>query len=593
MSRQSTSIRRSRTPTAMRRSIVAFGALLGVLLGQPAVAATYWVGSGAGCTHATLDAAFAAALANGTSPDFIKVASGPPPLGGLIEITDDSLYLEGGYGFCGDASGGSPTIISVPGAHDAFWIHGTSPVNLRLRNVRIDMGPSAGRAIRLEEQGRAQLTAATLLGGQAADGGNVWMSGPDTFLTVESGSRIALGEATLGNGGGVYCSAGGTVTLQYGSFITQNTAFQSGGGLYLDDCSLHWHTYNSAAGDIPDVSEIAENGALHGDGGGIAAVGGSYVVATGNEPTMPAILASNYAADGGRGGAAFFADAGTQGYFRNAHIFDNGADGFGGALYVEAGAIVEVELDPSSCSLGRGCSQIVRNRSWTGAGGGVFVGAGGQTWIRRTTLSENYTLTDSSGAALAAYGAGALLVVEGCEIYNNDPNSFAGVESPQILAGNLASLTVAFSTIVEATAAPGMAVFENANAASLSLLSSVVQAPHTFVLPPPPATQVHCVITRETASLPPSAQAVVVVTNPALIFRLTTPEDYSIFRYSEAQDFCDTSQWVPFATDIEGQPRGHDDPTFIDILGPFDVGADEWRPEVFADGFEGGDLGRW
>lgn len=577
---------------AHRSPWTALAAVLGALCVPSAEAATYWVGSGAGCTHATLDSAIAAAQANGTSPDFIRLA-GAVTLGDLIEITNDTLFVEGGYSVCGGPAGTSRTSIDVPGAHDAFWIHGASPALLRLHNVRVEMGPAAGRILRLEEHGWAQVTNSELLNGQAAAGGNVWMSGADTQLTVESSSRIALGTATSGNGGGIYCEAGGKVIFQYQSFLTQNTAFLSGGGLYLDSCELYWTSYNTATGETPAVSEIAENIALHGDGGGVAALAGSYISATGTHPAVPASLAGNLAGDGGRGGGAYLAGPGTQAFFANAHFYDNTANGPGGALYVEAGAIAEVELLPTYCSLGRGCSEISLNRSQTSYGGGVFVGAGGQTWIRRTTLTGNYTVTASSAAALGALGAGALLVVEGCEIYDNDPNLAAGVESPQIAAGSSASLTVAFSTIVEQTAAPGMAVFENANATTMRLLSSVVQAPRTFTAPPPPATQVHCVIVKETASLPAGAQSVVLVTDPSLIFRLSTPEDYSIFRHSEAQDFCDTSQWDPWSSDIEGQDRGYDDPTFIDILGPFDIGADEWRPEIFADGFESGTLIGW
>ena len=571
--------------------VIAFCALLGGLLGQPAAADTYWVGSGAGCTHATLDAALAAALANGPGSDFVRIAAPTVSLGSIVSVTDDWILIEGGYDFCTDPTPDSTSDITVSGAHDAFWVHGTNPSSLYLRSVRVLMGPSAGRVLKIEGQSEVHVDGSTLLDGQAPEGGNVWISGANASIWVERRTRIAWGNATSGNGGGIYCEVGARVWLQDRAFVTENTAFLSGGGLYLDDCELQWSSH--IAGNPTDVSEIAENASLHGDGGGIAAVGGSYVAAFGSEPTMPAILNGNYAGDGGRGGAIYVAGSGTHGGLVNVHVSQNTANGEGGGLFIDSGAELEMELWPATCSIGRGCSELVENRSQSSAGGGAFVAAGGHAWIRRTSIHRNFTVTSSSGAALAAYGPGALLVVEGNEIYDNDPNSFSGVESPQIFAGNSASLTVAFSTIVEATAAPGMAVFNNANAASLRLLSSVVQAPHTFTLPPPPATQVHCVITRETASLPPSAQAVVVVTNPALIFRLSTPEDYSIFRHSEAQDFCDTSQWDPWTSDIEGQDRGYDDPTFINILGPFDVGADEWRPEVFADGFESGDLGSW
>ena len=53
--------------------VIAFCALLGGLLGQPAAADTYWVGSGAGCTHATIQAAVNAAVAS-VEADEIRIS---------------------------------------------------------------------------------------------------------------------------------------------------------------------------------------------------------------------------------------------------------------------------------------------------------------------------------------------------------------------------------------------------------------------------------------------------------------------------------------------------------------------------------------
>ena len=80
-------------------------ALVGVWLPGPLQAADYWVGSSGPCTHASVGAAFAAALANGPTPDTIRIAGGSAhyPLTALVEVTNDDITVLGGYNSCGDS----------------------------------------------------------------------------------------------------------------------------------------------------------------------------------------------------------------------------------------------------------------------------------------------------------------------------------------------------------------------------------------------------------------------------------------------------------------------------------------------------------
>jgi len=50
---------------------------------------------------------------------------------------------------------------------------------------------------------------------------------------------------------------------------------------------------------------------------------------------------------------------------------------------------------------------------------------------------------------------------------------------------------------------------------------------------------------------------------------------------------------APTDHDFEDQVRGFDDPSEVNGLVADDLGADEWRPELFADGFETGNTLRW
>lgn len=574
---------------------VATAAIAALWLPKKLLAAEFWVGSSGPCTHATVGAALTAALANGPTADTIRLTGGSAhyPLTAPIVVSDDDITIVGGYGVCGNLTPSvNRAVLDVTGAADAFRVFGATPStpgHLRLDTVTVAMDPGSGRALKIEANGSVEVYSASIASGHATDGGNIHLSGAGSLLEVRVNSNVVWGEADPGDGGGIYCEAGGQVVLESGSQIGGNLAQQSGGGIYLDDCDLTFTTWIEANPVPHGYTDIYENQATVGNGGGIAAVNGATVHAVGSHPDDPARISSNYA--NGTGGGIYAEGLGTEVFLTNGDLWDNRATGAGGGVSVASGALFEMDQDPIHCRRGRDCSRIRTNFTYS-YGGGLVVGAGSTARVLRTAVTENYTKNSSGGAALAAIGAGANLLVEGAVIYNNDPNSFVGVESSRIASGSSASATVAFTTIVEETTSAATAVFENANAVAMSVQSSIVQASHTFTAVPP-ATQVRCAIVREAASLPAGSLMISTIVDPALIFRLSQPDDYALFQFSEAEEFCNTSTYTPTRPDLDGQTRGYDDPDFANILGPYDVGADEWRPEVFGDGFESGDSSGW
>lgn len=554
---------------------------------------TFRVGVGTGCTHATLELAIAAAAANGPGDDEIFLTSPAITLGGLIEINNQTLSVLGGFSSCAAVAATGRTTLTRTGPSDAFWVHGTATTELRLGEIDLVMGPSAGRGMLIEGPGSTTvyLNNSSVTEGQAPEGGNIWIGGASSLLYVTD-SVISLGQATVGDGGGIYCEAGAEVSLDQGSDLHTNSAAGAGGGAFVDGCHLG---VSSGWDGIPGGpnSHIYFNQALSGKGGGIGAVGGASVVLLGSEPSRHVDLSENFALGvaGGSGGGLSLEGVGTQATIWNSWIDGNRSHQAGGGVYVGSGAYFMMGVNPLNCWPGRDCSELINNDSAASGGGGIAVMPGAEAHIRQTEISGNYTGGGGSGAAMAITGAGAILNVEGCTIFHNFHAPPEGTESPRIFAGPASTLTVAFSTIVEDLVAPGMAVLQNNNAVSMRLLSSIVQASKTFTSVPP-ATQVDCVIVRETASLPLSATAVATVTDPALLFNLTTPTDFSILRDSQAEDFCDTSVYTPVTTDIDGQIRGYDDVP-LNAFGPYDLGADEWQPAIFAAGFESGDLLGW
>ena len=97
--------------------------------------------------------------------------------------------------------------------------------------------------------------------------------------------------------------------------------------------------------------------------------------------------------------------------------------------------------------------------------------------------------------------------------------------------------------------------------------------------------QTDCVFLQEQASLSGNIGAVI-VGDPG--FRDAANGDYHLSPTSDAIDFCDEQTFIGAAYhDLNGQPRGVDNPTVNDFLGAFDAGAYEQNDDlIFITNFE-------
>lgn len=549
------------------RRLSCFGLFCLLAVGS-AGAATFRVGIGTGCTHLTVESAVAAAAANGSGFDEIKIAHVTQTLGSLVDVDSHSVALVGGFSSCTAVSPTGQTTLRRFDPTDAFYVHSAAGTAVfSLERITVDMGVSAQRTLRLDGNVQAILIDSVLTDGQAPlgeDGGNVWMSGNATLALIRS--TISLGEAQ-GSGGGVYCESGGTVLADGGSVVRENKAGDFGGGIFGQGCTIEvqgWIYLNDSSGD----------------GGGIYATGGSAVALTGPGTEDFRILEMNQA--GESGGGLFVGGAGTTAIARNAGILGNLAGWSGGGVTVAGGATFTMDVDPATCSIGHGCSSLAANDASIVGGGAINVTAGSSAAIRQTTIRFNRA-AEGVGTVATVFGA---LLIEGCEIYTNENLLLPGV-SRFLVAG---SLTIAFSTIDETTEFSD--VFWIQSGATFRLYSSIVQADQTFHAPAF-ATAIDCVITREQASFPAGGTLLLTVTDPTLIFESLAPFDYRLKRGSVAQDYCDTFFYTPVDDDMDNQVRGWDDPTRPNLQGTYDLGADEWRPEIFSDSFESAGTNRW
>ncbi len=544
-------------------------ALFCLVAASSAGAATFRVGIGTGCTHVTVESAVAAAAANGSGLDEIYIAYATQTLGSLVEVDSHSVALVGGFSSCTAVSPTGQTTLRRFDPTDAFYVHSAAGTAVfSLDRIVVDMGASAKRALRLEGDVQAILIGSVLIDGQAplaADGGNVWMSGDVTLVLISS--QIGLGTASEGSGGGIYCENGGSVLVDRDSLVQQNTSSESGGGIFAHDCSIEnrgWIRYNETSGD----------------GGGIYAAGGTSVVLTGEGTLERGSLLANNA--GFAGGGLYLHGGGTTGIARSTSIRANTAAVDGGGVIVAAGATFTMDVDPATCSIGRGCSRLRENQGGTWGAGAIDVTTGSSATIRQTSIDGNNA---PAGIGAVAVVGGSLLI-EGSEIFAN--HTAAPVDVSRFIVSG--SLTIAFSTIDETTAFSD--VFFIQTGATFRLYSSIVQADQTFHAPAF-ATAIDCVITREQASFPAGGTLLTTVTDPTFLFQSAVPFDYRLKRGSIAADYCDTFSYTPVDDDIDNQPRGWDDPTVAGVIGPYDLGADEWRPEIFLDGFESTGTLRW
>lgn len=216
------------------------------LLGTHANAAIYRVGTGAGCTHASIAEAIAAAEAN-PGPDEIRISRSLSYTAQALGIsTSQELNLHGGYSTCAQEVPDVPdTTISGAGGSAApvFNILGGASSTIRLRRLFITNGDTAGTghggAIHYRGSGRLELYDSQPVSSIAGYGGGIYAEGlgPDAEL-VFGANVIVSGNTARYSGGGVYADSIKFSMAAPGSAIRFNEAQGTsdsgfGGGLIV------------------------------------------------------------------------------------------------------------------------------------------------------------------------------------------------------------------------------------------------------------------------------------------------------------------------------------------------------------------------
>lgn len=353
-------------PFLSRPRAFAATALVAACSAGSAEAATFWVGSGAGCTHATIQAAIDAAAANGVSADDVNVRAGTYVNQSLV-ITGQNVSISGGWNACG--AGAQRTGRSVVSAGPAAGSYGPNRV-FRIENP-------AGNWVTVN------LTGLEISDGRdtALDGGGGGIRATGRLLLRLQDSRI-VHNTSANVGGGIYLrgesqNSPAALEMLDRTSVVDNQAQSFGGGIRAEFANL-----NIRSNDTDIVANVAYAG------GGIAARRSTVVIGAVGEP-LPATgngaaITINHATRGG----GVYVDDQTLFEARELRLYGNTAASMGGGLYATGGAQVLFARDyPNAFALrctGPNCSRIEANQAGDGCpgtsgdGGGVYLdGASG------------------------------------------------------------------------------------------------------------------------------------------------------------------------------------------------------------------------
>lgn len=235
-------------------------------------------------------------------------------------------------------------------------------------------------------------------GRSSSSTGRVLYVDADAKVTLE---KVSLKGGYISEGAGAYVAANGTLTLKNGATISDNTASDSGGGVY------------SLGMVILSGATISGNKATSGDGGGVYVASGATFTATSG--TIGGSGSANTASS--NGGGIYSAGTVTIG---GATVSYNSATNSGGGIHVAGG---------TSTLSG---ATISGNKATSGNGGGVYVASGATFTVTSGTIGGSGK-ENTAGSGGGIYNAGTVNL-EGGTVSSNMASSYgAGIYQNGIL----------------------------------------------------------------------------------------------------------------------------------------------------------------
>lgn len=328
---------------------------------------------------------------------------------GAIEYADDEASLRTAVGKVDDGgrvqlrksfpvttpitipTGKSITLMSAPGG-----LHTITETARGKGTVHFEVeGSLTLKDIVLSANSYPSLNASQVIGGVKVGAGGT--------LTMESGTKITncyAGE----KGGAVYVASNGVFNMKGGE-ISANKATKDGGGIFVD----------AYAEFIMDAGEISGNTSIQASGAGVCVNPNGKFTMNGGK------IFENEAPNGG--GAVCTTGNGSSFIMEGGEIFDNTTYSFGGGVCVYYGSTFTMKD-------GKKGGKIYNNKIKADNGGGVYVDAMSTFIMEDGEISGNKAKSSGGGVYVSAKDAkdsNGTFIMTGGEISGNEAVNGAGV----------------------------------------------------------------------------------------------------------------------------------------------------------------------
>ena len=391
------------------------------------------------------------------------------------------------------------------------------------------------------------------------------------------------------------------MSIGEGSRINDNSA-EFGGGILAFDCDVTMLAGDAGTSFLFFFEGIINNTATR-DGGGIYAMASSEILVSGGEVCLVrnnnhaqkiggcdgdirsgAVMLGNdadsNADNSGSGGAIYATDPGTQVTIHNAILSANSAYN-GGAVAIENQASLGVSRSPGGfcwSDVGYDCVGFYSNTA-TNYGGAFWIGTGGSSIIAQSYISGN----NAGFLGSALYGTNSSNSLEGNFIVNNGNNPIrgggGGGTAQNVIRLFSGSLILAHTTMADNNATNQLIAISDAlGPGDLEFHHNAINNPGVdiFGFTAGATFNGSCSELHEIATVPDTNGMGTIGSD----FFTGTDDDpytslYHTLNQSEAEDACGVGTYFPLFGDIDGEPRGWDNPDFINLDGPYDIGADE------------------
>lgn len=516
-----------------------------------------------------------------------------------IRVTAQLLYndvltinsyrtFKGGYNNCFDAEndtvGENKTVWTGENFRMPINIQSTDGVILRIENFEIREGQGSltdPGVMVIANNSNVLITNSIIHSNQGVNGGAIKIEGANARLTMLD-TRI-YNNTSSGSGGAIFCDEG-TFFLLGDSAIHDNTADLAGGGvLATNSCQAHIRS-----GDVEEglaVQYGVYNNESVNCGGGIQARSDADLFMSGST-ARPASVKYNHSTSSG--GGVCLVGEGTSATISNSLIDYNTAELLGGGVYVTSGAGFEMSRLDDECWNNDICSSVSHNsvNEMNASAGAVYIDNSSTVNISQTVIAYNEA---SEAAAFKLYGTG-LVVLEGNLFYGNR-NSNPLLDSQNLINlndGENTDLVFQYNTVADNDVSFVFNIRNNNFPQSLRVLNSIIwedrdilyssgaMAPNIFF---------DSNIVNETGSLQPFTHQFSLIEDPQFVD--SNNQDYHIYTSSPAIDYCDEFYADSQHPDLNGNPRGVNNPDVSNVNGPYDAGAFESQNDdlIFKNGF--------